>query len=96
MHMKDYMNFQIKMASKSIKIDEEDEKLRSENKPWSWAPHGGRFAPETPLKMGPIWPTPGSHLGPVGPKGPMMIPVRGEKIIVIMMLIIMIDNGPQY
>ena len=25
----------------------------ADNKPWSWAPHGGRFAPETPLKMGP-------------------------------------------
>ena len=30
----------------------------ADNKPWSWAPHGGRFAPETPLKNGP--PTPGN------------------------------------
>ena len=33
----------------------------ADNKPWSWAPHGGRFAPEPPLKMVPIWPTPGAH-----------------------------------
>ena len=29
-----------------------------DSKPWSWAPRGGRFAPETPLKMGPAqWAT---------------------------------------
>ena len=38
----------------------------ADSKPWSWAPHGGRFAPEPPLKMGPIWPTSGSYLGPAG------------------------------
>ena len=52
------MRNHIKMVSKSIKIDEKEEKFRSDNKPWSWAPRGGRFAPEPPLKNG----TPQSQL----------------------------------
>ena len=31
-----------------------DVEAGADNKPWSWAPHGGRFAPEPPRKCAPL------------------------------------------